>query len=263
MASRNRGTKKPKLRDYSSITLSAVDASKLYEALTAPEPHPITTAILGAVMVEHQLDRLLRARFHKQDDDTWQTLVSEQGPLRSFSSKIIAGYAFSTFDERLKDDLGVIRVIRNAFAHSRKLIDFHDPLILKELRSAHNLPKVLARAITGATTMNAARAAYITLCFRVSGKLLQRRGRSILAKNRRLKKKIENLEASPLGQAVIASANPFFGNHPHAFAQQSALARLMSLPPGDQTADPTPEVPQGWLGGVLQRAAKPPDKTDN
>ena len=87
-------------------------------------------------MVEHELETLLRSRFKRKDDKTWAMLVAENGPLNSFSSMILAGYALGIYDESMRNDLHIVRNIRNAFAHSKRLIHFDNPLIVKELERA-------------------------------------------------------------------------------------------------------------------------------
>jgi len=42
----------------------------------------------------------------------------------------------SHYQRKMRKDLNVIRAVRNAFAHSRKLLDFDDSLIVDELLSA-------------------------------------------------------------------------------------------------------------------------------
>src|SRR5215469_2652966 len=120
----SKSAQKPKLRDYSRITLTTEESEQLRQLLSQLEQQSIANAIIGAVMVEHELDGLLRRRFKRKDDDTWEQLVSDQGPLTSFNAKIIAGYAFGIYDKKLRDDLHIVRAIRNAFAHSKKIIDF-------------------------------------------------------------------------------------------------------------------------------------------
>jgi hypothetical protein len=69
MASHNPG--KAKLRDLSRVPPTFDDWVDLVGAFGKGE-HPIATAILGAELVEHQLERLLRSRFRHQDDKRWR-----------------------------------------------------------------------------------------------------------------------------------------------------------------------------------------------
>jgi hypothetical protein len=122
--------RKSNLRDLSIFPPTEAEFDELYNALR--DAHPTTAAILGAIMVEHALDMRLREQFKRQDDDTWKALVDE-GPLGSFAHKIKAGYAFGLFEDDVRTNLDVIRHIRNAFAHSRKLLPFNHRLILRQL----------------------------------------------------------------------------------------------------------------------------------
>jgi hypothetical protein len=56
---------------------------------------PVATAILGGVMVEHELEVLLRRRFLRNDDKVWKELIGDHGPMSSFSAKILMGSVLS------------------------------------------------------------------------------------------------------------------------------------------------------------------------
>lgn len=165
MASRNR-----RLRDLSRLPPEELVA--VGDAFIKSQ-HPITTAILGAVMVEHGLEQLLRSTLKHKDDKTWAMLTADNGPLRPFYCKIAMGYALGAYDDSVRSDLTIVRTIRNAFAHSKKLIKFDHPAVVAALRKATTssaLPKGLDE-----------RRLYINLCLRLTLKLmrihLQRMGR--------------------------------------------------------------------------------------
>jgi hypothetical protein len=86
MASHNPG----KLRDVSRVQPDIADLLALSEAFIKGE-HPVATAILGAGLVEHHLEQLLRSKIKRKDDKTWEMLVASNGPLNSFYSKIRGG----------------------------------------------------------------------------------------------------------------------------------------------------------------------------
>src|SRR5215216_2132983 len=131
MASRNRGRKNPKISDLSRIPPTPEEIDALRNAVK--QASPIATAILCAVMVEHELEALLRQRFPRIDDDTWLELLGERGPLDTFHRKILAAYAFRICDEATKHNLNINKNILNVFAHSKRLIDYDNHLIEKEL----------------------------------------------------------------------------------------------------------------------------------
>jgi DNA-binding MltR family transcriptional regulator len=227
----SKGKRKAKLRDYSRITLSAEESDALRKQLLQLEENPIATAILGAVLVEYELDGLLRRRFRRNDDETWERLVSEQGPLHSLYAKIVAGYAFAIYDKKLRDDLHIVRAIRNAFAHSKKMIDFDDELIVAELLSANSLGKAYGDYLQKEMINRlVAKSAYIFICQEITLKLLRRRHKSTKASYRRVRKK---LARSPLG-SLFGDATKL---------DRSTLEYLQRLLPRDHSGDPSPPAP--------------------
>lgn len=119
------------------------------------------------MLIEHELDRLLRKKLKKNDENTWQALQSETGPLRSFAAKISMAYALGIYTEKIQHDLNVVRIIRNAFAHSKKLIDFDDPLIISELVSAHILRKKFKTYLLKEAHAEMGRTIFIIVCLRL------------------------------------------------------------------------------------------------
>ena len=63
-------------------------------------------------------------------DDAAQALFNDQnGPLSTFAAKTKIAYALGVFDAPVRDELDLIRYIRNAFAHSKEPLTFESPLI--------------------------------------------------------------------------------------------------------------------------------------
>jgi hypothetical protein len=131
--------------------------------------HPIATAILGAAIVEHELEQLLRSKIKLKDDKTWELLVAD----KSFYSKIVIGYELGIYDQEMRSDLDIVRNIRNAFAHSKKLIQFDHPDVAAELRKATGspIPKKHWEFASPDVTIHI----YIALCFRLSRALMRLR----------------------------------------------------------------------------------------
>jgi DNA-binding MltR family transcriptional regulator len=247
-------SRKLKLRHYSTIALTPEQSAKLRKLLLEYKQHSITIAILGAVMVEHELDTLLRRRFKRKDDNTWDELVSDRGPLSSFYAKIVAGYAFAIYDKNVRHDLDIIRTIRNTFAHSKKLIEFDDDLIVAELVKAHFLNKRLKRSLRRANVVEAGKAAYISICQSVALKLLQRRVRATLASRKRMERKLR--------QSPFANALAYGRSTSLAVSRIGGLGSfLLSSPPG-HTARLSPEAQLGLLSALFQEPPKSGDSGD-
>jgi len=167
MASHNPG----KPRDLSRAQPEIADLYALSEAFYKGE-HPVATAILGAALVEYHLEQLLRSKMKRKDDKTWEMLVASNGPLNSFYSKIVTGYALGIYDDGIRDNLHIVRNIRNAFAHSRKLIRFDHPAVVNELRKATRtaLPKKSWKFKAQYLNIHAP-GLYMGLCYWLSAKL--------------------------------------------------------------------------------------------
>jgi hypothetical protein len=81
---------KPKLRDIARIIPTVEEAHKVLDVAEGTDS-PIASAILGATLIERELETLLRDRLSKKDDNTWISLTSESGPFGTFSRKIAFG----------------------------------------------------------------------------------------------------------------------------------------------------------------------------
>jgi hypothetical protein len=51
----------------------------------------VIAAVLGATLVEYQLEQVLKTNFRRNDDSTWSRMTDGSGPLRDFHSKIVMG----------------------------------------------------------------------------------------------------------------------------------------------------------------------------
>jgi len=82
--------------------------------------------MLGAFM-ETALTKFIRIRFRQDlNSDERRAVYDYDGPLGTFAAKIAIAYAMATIGPLTRDDLDLIRIIRNGFAHSRKSIKFDD-----------------------------------------------------------------------------------------------------------------------------------------
>jgi hypothetical protein len=235
---RNRG--KPTIREISYTKPTTEEKKRISDAAINGEP--IVTAVLGAAMIELELDNLLRLRFPKISDSTWNTMVRENGPFSTFDQKITAAFAFRMFDEATRDNLKIVKNVRNAFAHAKTLIDFEHELVAAEIKKI-KIPafrKRSHRIIQVATDVP--KAAYVLLCIVISTHLVHK-DVTLAAKRRRSRSKRnrEPIGISPLARAFVDSAhlqNRWLGSNP----QSSAL---------NQNGDPSPPALGGLLDGLL------------
>jgi DNA-binding MltR family transcriptional regulator len=235
----SRGIKKPKLRDLSVDPLTSVEIDSLLSALDASLP-PIALAILGQVLLEHELDQSLRLRLPRRDDKTWASMLDERGPLSTFSRKISVAHALKIIDDGVKANMDIIRVVRNAFAHSRRLIDFNHPLVVAELNKIV-VPNYRKRTFAKLKTDPNKKHVYLMMCMIITGQLLKRQNKSRRAADRR---KHQKIISSPLYRLLAPSLGAAGGFSP-------AELRLNQLsPPLGQSGGPNPPILGGLLAGL-------------
>jgi hypothetical protein len=90
----------------------------------------VTNAIMGAEFAEDAL--ALKSKTIELSSQVANEIFLN-GPLSSFSSKILLGFALGLYGPVVKKDLNVIRNIRNAFAHAMMPITFDSPEVADEL----------------------------------------------------------------------------------------------------------------------------------
>lgn len=84
-----------------------------------------TTVIVGTALVETALRLSIRARMNPNlTSADEQSLFEGDAPLGTFSSKIRIAFAFEVLDSDLRDEVNKLRAVRNAFAHSSRVLDF-------------------------------------------------------------------------------------------------------------------------------------------
>lgn len=81
-------------------------------------------AFVGAAMLDEHLRQLLGAFFVDDSEEVGHLLDNADAPLGSFSSRIRTAYCLGLISEEVKNDLNIIREIRNSFAHRLHGLDF-------------------------------------------------------------------------------------------------------------------------------------------
>ncbi|HEY2010597.1 MAG TPA: MltR family transcriptional regulator [Rhizomicrobium sp.] len=90
----------------------------------------IVRAIVAAAIIEHELERLIFDRLRRNDEGTIRMLARPEGPLTSLSAKALLAYALGIIDDVYLYNIGIVRHIRNAFAHAKRPITFTTPEIV-------------------------------------------------------------------------------------------------------------------------------------
>ena len=81
--------------------------------------------LMASSYLEYQLENILKKRL-VDNESIHEKLFGFNGPLGTFSSKIEMAYAFGLIAPKAKQDLNLIRKIRNEFAHDHRLLTFAD-----------------------------------------------------------------------------------------------------------------------------------------
>ncbi|MDB6130025.1 MAG: putative mannitol operon repressor [Verrucomicrobiales bacterium] len=82
-------------------------------------------ALMAAAFLDVWLEELLRKLF-VPDKGTTDTMVGVNGPLGTYSARIDAAYLLGTYGNLTRQDLHLIRKVRNDFAHDPKELSFRD-----------------------------------------------------------------------------------------------------------------------------------------
>lgn len=106
------------------------------------EASPRAAAILAVTYVQSAIRFAIQARFVPLSDDELKSLEKPGAPLSSFSQAIDLGFALGLFGPMIHHDLTIVRVIRNAFAHTMKPLSFDTPDFAKEIANLQYLKTI-------------------------------------------------------------------------------------------------------------------------
>ncbi|HTR86146.1 MAG TPA: hypothetical protein VMI56_16810 [Reyranella sp.] len=106
--------------------------------------HDRTLAIVGAVYLEDALRNAISKHLMPARLPDTRAIIFEddQAPLSGLASRTRMAYALGIIPDDLRKDIGVIRVMRNAFAHSSDGFTFNHPDIKSSLVSLSILQSV-------------------------------------------------------------------------------------------------------------------------
>jgi DNA invertase Pin-like site-specific DNA recombinase len=129
---KSRHTKKRTLRTIDKDDIISVEEwAEIFKEINGVSDRSAT--ILVAAHVDVALSSFIEAALLlSPEEEALKPLYERDGALSTFFSKIHLGYAMSLYDDKTRDDLEVIRKVRNAFSHVRRSINFNTSEIVKE-----------------------------------------------------------------------------------------------------------------------------------
>jgi DNA-binding MltR family transcriptional regulator len=98
-------------------------------------------ALVATAWIDDSLTELVRSRF-VDDRAAADELLDGDTPLATFSAKIKLLYCMGVINKEVKNDLDIIRAIRNLFAHDRDRLGFDTPTIKDRCRNLSVIPEV-------------------------------------------------------------------------------------------------------------------------
>jgi hypothetical protein len=107
------------------------DPDELLDLLT--EESDRGTVILVGTWIEDLLaDRIIERLPHGEENR--KELLRQGGVLQSFQDKLVVGRALGVIDDEIASGLDILRHMRNACAHSRRIISFDTPELCEAYR---------------------------------------------------------------------------------------------------------------------------------
>lgn len=228
------GKRKPDIRDISRQAPEDQEIHELMRAFSKADAHPIVTAILGHALLEHELESMLRPKFRSSDNATWARLTGDNGPLATFNQKVIAAHGFGLIDDAMRKNLNIVGAIRNAFAHSKKLITFNEATVTQKLRTIRlpekhrgKLGKSLKRLLKEDMP---SQARFVILCLELSTHLFISDTKRERARNRAKQKRLDAQRPFSNFFAQMSPVQRAFVRGAQGLSQSAGPITLRSLP---------------------------------
>lgn len=128
--------------------------------------------LLGAAQVDFLLAKAIEKRLARGNEVSKTLLFETNAPIGTFASRITVAYALGIIGPKTKADLGVIRDIRNDFAHTVGSLDFSNRSVADRCKNLQ-LPKAFAskhgREVQA--IMSKVRMMFVTAVVMISGEL--------------------------------------------------------------------------------------------
>jgi DNA-binding MltR family transcriptional regulator len=130
------------LRKLTSETPSDEDLPKIMAELEKGSDRSL--AILAPIQVQNSLADLIREKCKNLDEKEIKRLYQHDGLLYGFSTTIQLAFVLGLITPELRNDLDIIRQIRNAFAHAPRPISFATDEITRECKRLKSLDRFKA-----------------------------------------------------------------------------------------------------------------------
>ena len=116
-----------KLKDLSRQTYSVEDVGRIVQELSRSEDRE--TAIVGAALVEAELEKLLVKNMVSLQKGEYKELFMNNGPLATSWARAKVAAALNIISRELHNDITQLMSIRNTFAHCARNLTFSDETV--------------------------------------------------------------------------------------------------------------------------------------
>lgn len=117
----------------SKLKYADINTSEFYAELNSDNDR--ACILVGAAALDHAMQRALSHKFtYANKEELDRLFFSPNGPLASFSNRILVSFALGLISPAERKDLDTVRHIRNALAHSPLTIKFSDEIVAVECK---------------------------------------------------------------------------------------------------------------------------------
>jgi hypothetical protein len=133
-------SKELSLSDFAKLSPSENELDAVWSEIDRQSHR--AAAVLGGAMVEDALQFAIQAHFVMLSKTDKKKLFEYPAPLSSFDAKIRIGYAVGLYGPVVRNDLNLIRRVRNGFAHAKKPISFETLQVVREIEKVKYLAQL-------------------------------------------------------------------------------------------------------------------------
>lgn len=119
------------------LSYGPIDQDELRRIFRSKSDRPdYAVALLNSSVMDRMLEQLLRIKMVSKDERLLKDLFSERGPMGNLNSKIQMATALGLIEARAAEEMNMIRIVRNAFAHSTGEISFETPEVASVIEAS-------------------------------------------------------------------------------------------------------------------------------
>jgi len=190
----SRGAQKPSLTSLTRKRIGVDDVDGWFDELEQGTDR--ACALVAVASVSNDLKPLIATRFRELSEAEMDSLFEGRGaPLQDLNSRIDIAYALRLIDKNVRNNLHILRRIRNAFAHSPIALSFDHPLVAAECKKLH-----IFRKYGHKDSWFKNRQRFFLAAVQSGGKINRRHTAALTAQFNRLKKRDEKAALRWLGK---------------------------------------------------------------